>query len=103
MGAITLELPDHWVSFIEAQVRSGRHAEARWVVAEALGLLEYEVEHDELAALSPARKAELRREFDAACVAAVTEGLSDLEAGRHVVVDDIDAFMDDLGRTERAA
>lgn len=103
MPKITLDLPQHWIDLIEREVASGRGEEPLWVVAEALGLLEDELVKRDWEALTRKQKATLRAEVEADFLAAIDEGLADIEADRVIEIDDLDAFMDSLAPSKRAA
>lgn len=101
MPKITLNLPQHWLDLIDREVAAGRHQEPRWVAAEALGLLEEELEQEAYDALGRSAKSSYRASVRAAMLAAIDEGLADLDAGRVETVDNIDDFMDGLRRAAR--
>jgi antitoxin ParD1/3/4 len=65
---------------VKARVDSGRYASASEVIRDALRALDEREDRD-------ADRAELRRSLDV--------GMEDLRAGRYVVVDDIESFVNE--------
>lgn len=77
---MNIYLGDHFEAFIKKQIASGRFANASEVVRDAMRLMEEREDRLDV----------IRRGID--------EGLADVAAGRFTVVDDLDAFFDDLER-----
>lgn len=89
MPTRNVNLTEHFDSFIEERIATGRFSNASEVVREGLRLLEFREREDE------AKLAWLR--------AAVQEGVEDLENGRSVTLqssDEISSFLSEVWREE---
>jgi antitoxin ParD1/3/4 len=84
MATTSMSLGEHWQSFIQAQVDSGRYASATEVVRESL------------------RRMEEQEQKLAALRAMVAEGLAQVERGEVVEDFDFDRFFQDRVAAARA-
>ena len=91
MPARNVSLTDHFETFIDDSVASGRYQNASEVVREGLRLLEQRNREDALKL--------------SALQAAIDVGLDDEQRGRVVSIrdDELDAFLSGLGRSGAAA
>ncbi|MGV3580649.1 type II toxin-antitoxin system ParD family antitoxin [Brevundimonas sp.] len=80
MANVAVSLSDPFASFVDEKVRSGEFQSHTEVVEQALSLLQSDEE-------------KLKRLRDA-----IQVGLDDFEAGRYVEVDDVEAWLNTLGR-----
>lgn len=80
MANIAVPLSDPFAAFVDEKVRSGEFQTRTEVVEQALSLLQTDEE-------------KLKRLRDA-----IQEGLDDFEAGRYIEVDDVEAWLNTLGR-----
>lgn len=80
MASVAVTLSDPFASFVDEKVRSGEFQSRTEVVEQALSLLQTDEE-------------KLKRLRDA-----IQEGLDDFDAGRFIEVDDVEAWLNTLGR-----